>query len=219
MKGIRKPPESVHILETGCSSGRLLIELHRSYGVPLQNLWGVEPDRRSADAARAAGLTRITGTYLVDSVFDHQFDRIVFWHALEHLHRINETLETTHRLLNPDGVMVIALPNLQSFDARHYGKHWIALDAPRHLWHFTPDTLGKLLEKHGFTVLDLGRWLPDTLYNLWYSEKLTRTIDGRRFGIGGFMQAATGALRSLASGIDPCHASGIVVRAVVKKGY
>jgi len=218
MKGLEKPAKSVRILEVGCSTGRLLLRIHRDYGVPLENLCGVEIDRQAAERARSAGVGSVSESGLDETSFSRQFDRIVFWHALEHLHRINEALDRARELLKPGGQLVIAVPNLQSDDARRYGPNWIALDAPRHLYHFTPETLGKLLEKHGFSVFDLGTWIPDTLYNVWFSEKLDRTINGRPLGIGAASRAASNAIRSLASGRDPRLASSMVVRAVRMKG-
>jgi SAM-dependent methyltransferase len=217
MKGLEKPAKSVRILEVGCSTGRLLMRIHRDYGIPLTNLFGVETDRQAADTARNAGLC-VSEAGLEESDFDIRFDRIVFWHTLEHLHRLGESLDCARELLTPDGQLIIAVPNLDSDDARRYGPNWIALDAPRHLYHFTPETLGKLLEKHGFSVLDLGTWIPDTLYNVWFSEKLDRTINGRLLGIGAASRAASNAIRSLASGRDPRLASSMVVRAVRMKG-
>lgn len=214
MNGIEKQAASVNILETGCASGRLLLALHRHYGIPLPNLFGIEPDPRSIQTARSSGLRNISESEMADAAFKHTFDRIVFWHVLEHLHMIKATLDRTRELLKPDGVLIIALPNIDSYDARRYGPHWIALDAPRHLYHFTPETLEKLLEKHGFSVIDFSRWIPDTLYNVWYSEKLDRTIGKRPFGITGYTSAAGNTVRSLLAGRNPRLASGIICRAV-----
>jgi len=218
MTGIDKPAKAAHILEVGCSTGRLLLRIHRDYGVPQANLCGVETDRQSAEAAINAGLTHISEHWLEDTDFNLRFDRIVFWHVLEHLHRLGQSLDRARELLKPGGQLIITVPNLDSDDARRYGANWIALDAPRHLCHFAPETLSKLLEKHGFSVPDLGRWLPDTLYNVWYSEKLDRTTSGQPFGVGSMTRASVNALRSLTAGIDPRQASSIVVRAVVAKG-
>ena len=217
MQGIGKPSNSAQVLEVGCSTGRLLLRIHRDYGVPLENLCGVEIDRQAAERARSAGVGSVSESGLDETSFERQYDRIVFWHALEHLHRINEALDRARELLKPGGQLVIAVPNLQSSDARRYGPNWIALDAPRHLFHFTPETLQRLLEKHGFSVLEFGRWIPDTLYNVWYSEKLDCAVKGQRFGFGGITRAMTNALRSLAKGRDPRRASSMIVRAVVAK--
>lgn len=217
MKEIDKPANAAHILEVGCSTGRLLMRIHRDYGIPLTNLFGVETNRQSAAAARNAGLG-VSEAGLEKCDFAHRFDRIVFWHALEHLHRLVESLDRARELLKPGGQLVIAVPNLDGADARRYGPSWIALDAPRHLYHFTPETLGKLLEKHGFSVLDLGTWIPDTLYNVWFSEQLEREINRKTLGIGGIARTAFRAAQSLASGRDPRRASSMVVRAMRMTG-
>ncbi|NTU58825.1 MAG: class I SAM-dependent methyltransferase [Chlorobiaceae bacterium] len=214
MNGLCKPAESVRILETGCSSGRLLMRLHKGFGIPLDNLCGIEPDQQAAAAAKAAGLTRITSTELAKTSFETRFDRIVFWHVFEHLHHIEETLDKTRDLLEKEGMLVIALPNIDSEDAKRYGSRWIALDAPRHLYHFTPKTLTLLLEKHGFSVIDVTPYVPDAIYNVWHSEKLDCTLSGRSFSIRSAARAAACTVSSVMAGIDPGRSSGIVCRAV-----
>ena len=214
MNGLDKPAAAVRLLEVGCSTGRLLLRLNKDYGIPLRNLFGIEPDRQAAGVATEAGLLNISGTDLSETSFDNRFDRIVFWHVLEHLHRIDAALEKARALLEPDGMLVIALPNIGSDDAGRYGTHWIALDAPRHLYHFTPETLSLLLRKHGFTIVDIKAFVPDAIYNVWYSEKLDGSLSGRPFGIRSAARAAAGTVLSVIKGIDPRKASGFVCRAV-----
>ena len=69
------------------------------------------------------------------------FDVITLWHVMEHLEPLNETWETLHSLLTEKGVLIVAVPNCSSFDAKKYGAYWAAYDVPRHLWHFTPGTI------------------------------------------------------------------------------
>ena len=57
------------------------------------------------------------------------------------LEPLNETWETLHSLLTEKGVLIVAVPNCSSFDAKKYGAYWAAYDVPRHLWHFTPGTI------------------------------------------------------------------------------
>jgi SAM-dependent methyltransferase len=214
MNGLSKTTASVRVLEAGCSTGRLLLRLHKDYGIPLQNLCGIEPDRQAAAVATAAGLCRISGADLSETTFNGRFDRIVFWHSLEHLHKVEKALEKAHELLEPDGMVVIALPNIDSDDSGRYGANWIALDAPRHLYHFTPDTLGQLLKKHGFSILDIRAFLPDAIYNVWYSEKLESRRTGQDFGIRSASRAATRTVSSVMAGLDPRKASAFICRAV-----
>jgi hypothetical protein len=46
----------------------------------------------------------------------------------------------------------IWLPNFGSAERRVFGRLWWLLDVPRHLTHFTPETLGRMLERTGFEV-------------------------------------------------------------------
>ncbi len=210
LAGIYKPPHETRILDVGCSGGRLLLHLHRRRGIPLGNLCGVEPDHGAREAARSAGLAGIRAR-IEDA--GGLFDRIVFWHSLEHIHRIGDTLDAARRLLAPDGMLVVALPNIGSRDAEAYGPEWVALDPPRHLWHFTPGTLGTLLSLHGFTAETVEAYHPDALYNTWYSEKLRCARAKLRFSAAGALRAVAGAAASMVEGFDPERASGFVCRA------
>jgi predicted SAM-dependent methyltransferase len=58
---------------------------------------------------------------------DQSFDVITLWHVLEHIHRLNENMDTFFRLLKPGGKLIIAVPNYTSYDAqtlyRNIGLH------------------------------------------------------------------------------------------------
>ncbi|MFZ4525539.1 MAG: class I SAM-dependent methyltransferase [Chlorobium sp.] len=179
MNGAVKPSQKLSILEIGCATGELLNFFHRSKGVSSDRLAGVEPDAESAAYARE--IFGLTVSSSLSGEYAGTFDRIVLWHTLEHLHAINETLHNVASLLEPDGVLVLALPNPASSGANHYHENWIAWDAPRHLYHFIPGTLEKLLEAHHLHVFKRLPYLPDALYNTFYSEKLRCNSEGRRF--------------------------------------
>lgn len=172
LQGVTKPLQQLSILEIGCSTGDLLHYFHQKKRIPTHNLAGVEPDTEAATHARKVSGVTVCPSIYEESLSGKTFDRIVLWHTLEHIHAINETLEWTVKKLQPEGVVVIALPNPASSDAKHYRENWIAWDAPRHLFHFTPDTLKKLLEAHNLTVFRQLPYPPDALYNIFHSEKL-----------------------------------------------
>ena len=165
-----KPRQQVRVLEIGCSTGDLLNYFHRHKGVPLQNLAGVESDAEAASHAQQFYNLKVSRS--LPDAGDSKFDCIVLWHTLEHIHAINETLDHAAEHLAPDGVLIIALPNPESYDAKQYKENWIAWDAPRHLYHFPPGTLEKLLEQHNLKVVHRQPYLPDSLYNTLHSEKL-----------------------------------------------
>jgi predicted SAM-dependent methyltransferase len=96
---------------------------------------------------------------------------ITFWHVLEHVHKLRETLEIARQLLSPRGKIAIAVPNPLSFDAKAYGDKWVAWDAPRHLYHFEPPVMLDLLIRAGFDPRSLGAVAFDAFYHSMMSEK------------------------------------------------
>ena len=83
---------------------------------------------------------------------DGAWAAIVFWHSLEHLPEPGSTLEHAARLLAPEGVLVVAVPNSDSIQARAFGDRWFALDLPRHLVHLTSGALRMRLRSLGLRI-------------------------------------------------------------------
>jgi len=86
----------------------------------------------------------------VKSLQDKSFDCITLWHVLEHFYDPDRWVSEIYRLLKDDGRCILALPNIASADSKRFRESWAALDVPRHLWHFAPDTLVKFIERNGF---------------------------------------------------------------------
>lgn len=99
------------------------------------------------------------------------FDVVTLWHVMEHLEHLNETWERLKELLTAKGVLVVAVPNCSSYDAQKYGSRWAAYDVPRHLWHFTPATIGRLAAKHGFVLAESHPMPFDAFYVSMLTEK------------------------------------------------
>ena len=81
-----------------------------------------------------------------------EWSAVVFWHSLEHVRRPVRALRHAASLVVPGGMMVVAVPNAASLQARLFGDQWLALDLPRHLVHITPPALLSQLEDLGFTI-------------------------------------------------------------------
>lgn len=193
-----KPVKALSILEIGSSTGDLLNFFHRS-GVQLAHLAGVEPDAASAAHAREHFGLKISPSL---KGLEGKFDRIVLWHTLEHIHDLHATLRAVTGLLEPEGLLVITLPNPACAGANHYRENWIAYDAPRHLYHFMPGTLAKLLEPHGLSITRQQPYFPDAVYNSIHSEELACRANSQPFSIWrmasalcrGTFEAGTGIL-------------------------
>ncbi|MDP2909627.1 MAG: class I SAM-dependent methyltransferase, partial [bacterium] len=89
---------------------------------------------------------------------DNKFDIITMWHTLEHFKEPRDYLLEIKRILKRKGILVIALPNFDSLQAKLTKGNWFHLDVPRHLIHFTPRTLIACLESSGFSVLKISHF-------------------------------------------------------------
>ena len=106
---------------------------------------------------------------------DKSFDTITLWHVMEHLEHLNETWELLYKLLDDNGILVVAVPNCTSYDAEKYQEYWAAYDVPRHLWHFTPSTIQTFGAKHNF-ILAAQHPMPfDAFYVSMLSEKYKKS--------------------------------------------
>ncbi len=74
------------------------------------------------------------------------------WHVLEHVHELHRYIEQIKRLLKPGGFLFIAVPNYTSYDAGYYRQYWAAYDVPRHLYHFSPASMQRLLQPYQLRI-------------------------------------------------------------------
>lgn len=107
-----------------------------------------------------------------------EFDVVTMWHVLEHLYEPDQYLEKIKNVLKNSGFLIIALPNVDSYDAKHYQQYWAGYDVPRHLWHYSPETFKKFAKNNGFRVLRLKRLPFDSFYISLLSEQYKRQKAG-----------------------------------------
>ena len=148
------------LLDIGCGTGEFLATMKQA-GWDVQGVEPFEPARVSATERFDVPVTDLAGQALLPC---HGHDVVTLWHTLEHAHDIHHSMSEISRLLKPGGLALIGIPNCASWDAQFYGRHWAAYDAPRHLHHFTPDTLRRLAERHGFHLAAMRPLLFDPLY-------------------------------------------------------
>ena len=154
------------LLDYGCGTGHFLAAAQAAGW----HVAGLEPNARARqEASRRVGQPVGEGP-LTDFV-PASFDVITLWHVLEHVHKLHETLAQLTALLRPTGVLLIAVPNVESLDAQHYREHWAAYDVPRHLYHFAPKTMARLLKKHQLKVIEPRPMPLDAYYVSLLSEQ------------------------------------------------
>lgn len=159
------------ILDVGTGTGFFLNEMK-------VNGWQVTGTEKSSDARDFAkkefNLENLPSEKLF-TLKDKSFDVITLWHVLEHIHLLNENMAMFARLLKNDGKLIIAVPNHESSDAKHYKQFWAAYDVPRHIWHFSPKQMKQLGEKHGFKLASLHTMPFDSFYVAMLSEKYKKS--------------------------------------------
>ena len=158
------------LLDIGCGTGDFLATCQKD-GWKVK---GIEPN----DKARDLSEKKLEGKELVSNDINsllesHQgkFDAITMWHVLEHVPNLMEYIEQLKLLLNPDGLIVIAVPNFKSYDANHYKENWAAYDVPRHLWHFSETAIKHIFGKFDFEVIKTLPLVFDSFYVSLLSEK------------------------------------------------
>lgn len=155
------------ILDVGCATGEFL---HHFKNRGWKTL-GIEPAEQPRKFAIDNYSLKVKSEESITVLKDESFDVITMWHVLEHVPELNQRMKEIRRLLKPDGLLLIALPNYLSWDGQHYKNFWAGYDVPRHLYHFTPDTISLLLEKFHFSVFKIIPMKFDAFYVSLLSEK------------------------------------------------
>ncbi len=83
---------------------------------------------------------------------DEPFDIVLLFQVLEHLADPLAQLQECRRRLAPGGKLIVGVPNSGSWQASLFRGSWFHLDPPRHLFHFSSDSLTRLLGQAGFSV-------------------------------------------------------------------
>ncbi|MCM5662273.1 class I SAM-dependent methyltransferase [Galbibacter mesophilus] len=163
-KIIRKYHSSAkYILDIGSGTGDLISYLKNDY-----SCYGTEPNDKARNISQTKGNTVFKS---LEDIENNKFDVIMMWHVLEHVHDIDSQIEKINTLLNKNGVLIIAVPNYESYDAKYYQEDWAAYDVPRHLWHFNKTAMKSLLQKQSFFVVKILPLIFDSFYISLLSEK------------------------------------------------
>ena len=197
LKLINKIANGKKILDYGCGVGDYL-EFMQKNGY---DVLGMEPN----DSARKIAQSKIGKDKVVSTELEQineKFDVITLWHVLEHIPNLNEIIAQLKNHLTENGTLIIAVPNHQSYDAKYYGEKWAAYDVPRHLWHFTEDSMRKLFNNFGMKIESVHPMKLDAFYVSLLSEKYKGNklgfLNAIRVGIQSNMKAKkTGEYSSL----------------------
>jgi 2-polyprenyl-3-methyl-5-hydroxy-6-metoxy-1,4-benzoquinol methylase len=157
-RGVPTAPQQRRVLDVGCGRGVLLQEF-RCRGWEVQ---GTELSEQAASYARQSLKIPVELGSLEDIRFPaNHFDAIILWHVLEHVTDPRSLLAEINRILKPGGVLLVSVPNFDSFEARVCKDRWFHLDVPRHITHFSETTLQEVLTEKGFEVRHKTGFAPE----------------------------------------------------------
>ena len=152
------------VLDIGCGTGSFLESLNKD----KWNSVGIEPSSVARELAIKKGVSCFSNESEIEN---KQFDIITMWHVLEHVPDFNKQFKSFKKLLNKNGIVIIAVPNFESYDSNFYKEYWAALDVPRHLWHFSEKSISKIASEHNFILKDVKPMWFDSFYVSLLSEK------------------------------------------------
>lgn len=129
---------------------------------------GTEPSEKAKAIAQQKGVSFVND---LKEIENQSLDVITMWHVLEHVPNLEEQIAELKRMIKPNGTIIIAVPNFNSFDANYYGKYWAAFDVPIHLWHFSKTAIQKLFAKEQLELVNVLPMKFDSFYVSLLSEK------------------------------------------------
>ena len=177
-KAIERFVAKGRMLDVGCGRG-ILPALMRERGWEAH---GLEFSEMAARHAREELRIPVFVGNLLESPYEPEsFDAVVLWHVLEHVPDPVAALARVREILRPGGLLVVAVPNFESLQARFSGRHWFHLDVPRHYHHFGLSVLDRMLKSAGFSIADVSHLSLESNPYGWIQSILNRV--GFRFNL------------------------------------
>ncbi|OWK74963.1 methyltransferase type 11 [Flavobacteriaceae bacterium JJC] len=168
------------VLDYGCGAGEFLKFIEEDF-----TTYGFEPN----EAARNFASQKVSKTKIlseIDSIENGSLDAITLWHVFEHIENQQYMLDKFHNKLKNNGLLIIAVPNPTSYDAKRYKEYWAAYDVPRHIYHFTKTGMINLMNNENWELKKIRPLLLDSFYISMLSEKYKKSplfwIKGMIFG-------------------------------------
>lgn len=155
-------PQVKSVLDYGCGTGEFVNFLN-TRGIKAE---GFEP---TLSAFKKASRKNIKVYNSMNKIIK-TYDVITMFHVLEHVEDYTKTLKFLKTRLNPNGLLLIAVPNHKSYDATFYKEKWAAWDVPRHLWHFSKTDIRNLVKKNYLELIQIKPLPFDAFYISMVSE-------------------------------------------------
>ena len=167
VKLVSRLAQGKELLDIGAGTGHFL---NAAKGASFI-VQGLEPDEDAKKFAKSEFSLSLEDLEEIVKIESNSKDVITMWHVLEHVFHLKRDLSEFVRVLNDDGVFIVAVPNMSSWDAKHYGAFWAAYDVPRHLYHFQESTIKNLFSQFNLDCVEVLPMKFDSFYVSMLSEK------------------------------------------------
>ncbi|MBK6990502.1 MAG: class I SAM-dependent methyltransferase [Chitinophagaceae bacterium] len=181
-----------NFLDVGSGTGAFASEMKQAGW----QITGLEPDDDARKVAVQINNVDLNNINLFYDLPENSFDAITMWHVLEHVHDLQGYITKLKSILKENGKLFIAVPNYTSKDAAIYQEHWAAYDVPRHLYHFSPQSMKILIEKHGMRIEQYKPMWYDSFYVSMLSSKYKNARLSDRQGKSNLFASFFNGLRS-----------------------
>ncbi|MFN3951629.1 MAG: class I SAM-dependent methyltransferase [Thermaurantimonas sp.] len=165
-KAVNKDTKNCSLLDYGSGNGNFLRYLKSKF----LEVRGVEFESNMVEHCRSEGLN-VTS----EDEFDwkkERFDVITLFHVFEHLYDPDAYFQKFYNAAKDDGILILALPNPESYDCAFYKNDWAAWDVPIHVHHFWQDVIIKYAKKNKYKFLFKKPLYFDAFYVSILSERI-----------------------------------------------
>jgi len=144
-------PKGATVLDIGCSSGLLVDRLARA-GYEAFGIDWSEPAIEFARKSKNGSFLAANVDDLAPELLGFKLDLVVASHILEHLENPHEFLQSAREIMEPDGYLVIVVPNFAWYNPNSIYRSVSVLFDPEHVVGYSPKGLRKLLDANGYRV-------------------------------------------------------------------
>jgi SAM-dependent methyltransferase len=167
--------QASQVLDVGCGAGTFLRRMRSRYGAAASGL-----DFKDLSAlASMAEIEFHCGLFYDAALGDSRFDLVTMWHFLEHDYDPLRSLRTAHRVLKPNGHLVVEVPRLDSRTFEWFGDRWPGLQAPQHTVLLDRRQLERMVAAAGFEIVDYLPYGAFPAYFYLFTGVAFRLLKGR----------------------------------------
>ncbi len=143
------------LLDIGCGAGFFLDEA-RKFGWEVQ---GIDTSEITSSYGKNKLKLEIINSNFLDYKFpESKFRVITLLQVIEHLNDPTTMIKKIYKLLEPNGILCIATPNIESYLSRILKNNFNYMIPPEHISFYSPQTLKTLLKNANFRIVKTFTW-------------------------------------------------------------